>query len=143
MYHPLLKFLNEADLAVAIGSMERLSVSEKSQVCAKNEAASSLYIVYSGTFEVVGDTEHKIVGRGASFGDASLVSIDVSCLHQAAIFAKTDGQLFTLAQSVYQSILSESSSQKRRKRVDFLLQVKVLQSLDQNKLELLAGVFIY
>jgi CRP-like cAMP-binding protein len=76
--------------------------------------------------------------HGSGFGELALLYNDK---RSATIQAVTDCETYTLEGSIFKAIVVKSSVERRRSRVQFLNQVKLLHSLDKfDKLKIVDGL---
>ncbi|XP_023326889.1 cGMP-dependent protein kinase, isozyme 1 [Eurytemora carolleeae] len=138
MENDFLKNLSSGQVRELVDAMYEKTIPKGCYVIREGENGSHLYVSGEGEYDVI--KEGKVLGKlgvGKAFGELAIL---YNCKRTASIKAVTDGKLWTLERSVFQTIMMSTGLKKTEKQVNFLKIVPLLSTLPSTLLSKVSDV---
>nr|XP_027205395.1 cAMP-dependent protein kinase regulatory subunit-like [Dermatophagoides pteronyssinus] len=127
---------------IIISALRKCTVKKGTVLIKQGEQGDALYLVASGSFDVfktVDDREEKVneMTPGQMVGELSLL---YDTPRAATVVAREDSCVYKLDRQTFNSVVKASAREGRKRYLEFLKRIDVLQGLKKDQLEQLADV---
>ncbi|CAI2370447.1 unnamed protein product [Moneuplotes crassus] len=137
--------LTEKDQNIVLDAMKEVTMEQGDHVIQQGDDGDVLYVVGAGTYDCTrvepGQSESKYLTKyeeGAVFGELALL---YNAPRAATITCDVPGVVYSLDRATFNHIVKDASVKRREKYVNFLSQVKILESLEPYERAKLADAF--
>lgn len=137
--------LNEKDKNIVLDAMKEENFKKGDRVIKEGDDGDVLFVVESGLYNCTkifaGNTEPTNLRKyepGEAFGELALL---YNAPRAATITCEEDGTLYSLDRNTFNHIVKDASVKRREKYMNFLSQVKILESLEPYERSKLADAF--
>ena len=133
-------------MSIVVDAMEERKLKQKEHAINQGEDGNELFVVESGTLSCFktfsGHHEPTFLKKyepGDAFGELALL---YNAPRAATIIADTDCLLWVLDRETFNNIVRDASRVKREKYENFLLKVKILETMEPYERSLLSDAFV-